>query len=121
MLKQVQGCCKTKCKMFWVKIENIIGETIPDCIKNILTKTGYDTLSSLKQISVEKIENHVNENWNSIIQKFDCCLECCHHDYYQNQKPFRFLPGHHDLLLTLSQNINQYTEVNCRQTNGQNT
>lgn len=39
--------------MDWEKVENIIGEPVPDCLKIILTSAGYNTRSSLCDISVE--------------------------------------------------------------------
>lgn len=92
--------------MLWSKIEQIIGENIPMCIQKILLccgvtlLCGYDTMLSLQSISVEtvnRIEKHVNEHRN-IIQD----INCCHETFYKQQTVFKFLPGHCDLLITLS-------------------
>lgn len=87
--------------MLWSNIEEIVGESIPMCIKKILLCCGYDTILSLQNISVEtvnRIEKHVNEHVLNIVQEFDCC----HESFYKDQTIFTFLPGHRDLLITLS-------------------
>lgn len=87
--------------MFWLKIEEIIGEDIPECIKKILSSCGYDTVLSLQNISLEtvkRIEKHVNEHLCNIAQE----LNCCHKDFYMMQREFKFLPGHSDFLIGLS-------------------
>lgn len=92
--------------MFWSKIEQIVGESIPMCIKKILLCCGYDTMLSLENISVEtvnRIEKHVNEHLRHIVQEFDCC----HGTFYKEQTTFKFLPGHCDLLITLSRTLSK--------------
>lgn len=87
--------------MIWSKIEEMIGENVPMCIKKILFSCGYDTLLSLQNISmetVERIEKHVNKHLRNIAQE----LDCCHKEFYMEQTVFKFLPGHCDLLITLS-------------------
>lgn len=87
--------------MFWSNIEQIIGESIPMCIKKILLCCGYDTILSLQNISLETInciEKHVNEHLRNIVQEFNCC----HETFYKEQTEFKFLPGHCDLLISLS-------------------
>lgn len=97
----------TQCKMIWKKIENLLGESLPICIKKVLIFSGYDTLSSLQSISpdsITRIENYMDQNGENIIQG----LDCCYHDSYKEQKKFKFLPGHYDFLLILSKNITHY-------------
>lgn len=94
-------------KMLWSKVEEIMGEIIPICIKTILSSCGYNTFSSLKNISLQRIENHVNEHCHSVVHDFDCC----YHEYYKSQKVFKFLPGHCDLLVTVSKSMNQHTQA----------
>lgn len=90
--------------MVWSHIENIVGETLPMCIKKILIGTGYDTILSLRNITlktINHIESHVNNRNPDIVQEFDCC----HEAFYKNLKPFKFLPGHCDMLLSLSNTL----------------
>lgn len=87
--------------MNWDKVEKAIGETLPACIKKILSACAYETLVSLNGISlksVESIEEHINNSCQTTIQDLDCCYS----DYYKNQEKFKLLPGHRDLLLALS-------------------
>lgn len=90
--------------MIWSKIESVIGENIPMCVKKVLLSCGYDTVASLENISredVSRIGKHVNEYSCDVIQS----LDCCHHEFYKEQKMFKFLPGHVDLLLILPKYI----------------
>lgn len=91
--------------MIWQKVESLLGESVPVCIKNVLIFRGYNTLLSLRSISAEsivRIENYMNENVGDIIQR----LDCCYNDSYKEQKTFKFLPGHYDFLLILPKYIN---------------
>lgn len=97
--------------MNWLKIEEIIGEPLPICIKKIMSSCAYDTFMSLKSITLEscvEIETHINANSRSIIQD----LDCCHSDYYKKQDQFKLLPGHRDLITSLSK-IDLVSKDNC--------
>lgn len=85
--------------MCWTKVETIIGSTVPNCVKEILTACGYNNVVSLKKNSIESIldiENHIQEFARDVIQQLDCCS----HQYYQSQHVFKFLPGHRDLIIS---------------------
>lgn len=100
--------------MIWEVFEEKLGEKLPHCIKEILTLCGYNTYSSLRNISPESIlqmEICVNKNYLRTIQK----LNCCHSDFYKKQDTFKFLPGHTDLLLMLPK-----FAINCFEDNRQN-
>lgn len=87
--------------MNWKKIEEIINEPLPICVKKILTVCAYDTLASPKSVSIDscvEIENHINLNSRQTIQE----LNCCHSDHYKKQSHFKLLPGHRDLIISLS-------------------
>lgn len=87
--------------MNWVKLENIIGEKVPGCVKKVLDVCGYDTLMSIfgiKDDSISQIEDIMNGQFGSTIQSFDCS----HAEYYKQQTRFRFLPGHADFLRAIS-------------------
>lgn len=104
--------------MVWLKIEQIVGENIPMCVKKILLCCGYDTMLSLQNITMETvnhIEKHVNKHFSNIVQEFDCC----HGTFYKNQTVFEFLPGHRDMLITLSRALskNQVEDKNEPQSN----
>lgn len=86
--------------MFWSKVEKLTDDSIPICVRKILTRCGYDTIISIKNITVEsvvQIENHINVYARDLIQT----LDCCHHEFYKGQDIFKFLPGHRDLILSL--------------------
>lgn len=89
------------------EVEDIIGECIPICIKNILLSCGYDTVLSLENISIvnlKEIESHMNTHCRDVIQKFDCC----HGEFYKAQTNFKLLPGHRSLILAVSKHIQKH-------------
>lgn len=86
--------------MNWTKLEKIIGESVPNCVKFFLSVCVYDTLTSIQNISLESIddiENHMN-----ICTEALQGLDCCHADAYKTQSKFKLLPGHRDFLLSMS-------------------
>lgn len=87
--------------MNWENIEKIVGETLPMCIKRILSSCGYDTFSSLKFISensLNEIENHMNTRARATLE----ALNCCHAEYYKSIGEFKLIPGHRNLIMSLS-------------------
>lgn len=87
--------------MNWKKVEQISGEKLPTCIKEILNACGYDTFGSLKCLSeqsVQDIEKHINIKSRATIE----ALKCCRSEYYKSLDEFKFIPGHKDLIISLS-------------------
>lgn len=76
--------------MFWLKVEELIEEDIPNCIQQILFTSGYNSINSLKNISVP-----------NIAQQFSCC----YNEFYKSQTIFKLLPGHRALILEISQTV----------------
>lgn len=75
------------------------------CLKHILCRTGYDNVSSLKclnQSNLTDLEQYIEQNREVI---GDVTLECNHIQNYKMQKPFKFLPGHKQVLLNWCQNV----------------
>lgn len=86
--------------MDWQKIESILGEPLPECVKKLLSLCGYDSFGSLRKIDTEsilQIQRQVNTYFRHNIRE----LSCCHSDFYKIQTDFEFLPGHRDLILAL--------------------
>lgn len=97
--------------MFWSKVEEIVGESVPMCVKQILSSCGYNNILSLQNISIEtvnRIEKHVNEHSRDIAKDFDCC----HKEFYKKQTVFKFLPGHFDLLIEFSRELAKHNIAN---------
>lgn len=91
--------------MVWSEIEKIVGECIPECIKEILTSCAYTSLSSLKGICAEnivQIEKYVNTKRDVIAN-----LKCSHSETYKKQCEFQFLPGHRNFILTIAKTIDK--------------
>lgn len=96
----------------WSKIDQIFratGDAMPKCIKVFLVNCGYDTIISIKNISVNsinEIENEINTNAKHIIQQLDCCYS----EFYKKQSTFKLLQGHRDLILSLPKLIEEYRD-----------
>lgn len=83
----------------WAEIECTTHDTLPPCVKIILTECGFSSLLSINQINESKlveIEEFVNEN-QDIVEKLDCCYA----DTYKSLGKFRFLPAHRLIILHL--------------------
>lgn len=95
--------------MNWNKLENIIDDPIPQCVKTILTVCGYDSFTSIQHISAERIcemEKFVNKNFRVAIQE----LNCCHSNTYKNMNQFEFLPGHKTFILASAKRVGKWQE-----------
>lgn len=98
--------------MCWENVEKHLKDFVPVCIKKILVSCGYNTLISLQSITVDsiaRIESHVSENCPNVIQE----LDCCYHDFYKTQRPFKFLPGHYDFLINFPKYIDNRSNAEC--------
>lgn len=93
----------------WQGLEIFLGETLPICVKSVLSLCGYDTIFSLQYIdqdSVNTMEKHINENEMQKIKQFSCC----HSEYYAKKEIFKLLPGHVVILLSLPNHVKKYLE-----------
>lgn len=86
--------------MNWIKLEKIIGESVPNCIKTFLSVCAYDSFLSLKNISLESIDE-IERYMNRYPEKIQS-LDCCHSSTYKSQVQFKLLPGHKDFILSIS-------------------
>lgn len=96
----------------WFNLELYIGYEVPVCLKMLLWKCGYDSMFSVKQICDERIqelEKFIQEKRTEI---FPLLNEDNDISLYKKQKTFEFLPGHRNILLHLSQNINSMQAEN---------
>lgn len=98
--------------MNWEFIEREIGGTIPNCVKDFMVVSGFETVASLKNITSDTIietEQYINNNARRTIEN----LTCKHSKIYQEQNEFKFLPGHRNLLLnfpTFSCNVEKHVK-----------
>lgn len=100
--------------MNWPSVEQIIGFKVPECLKLFLSSSGYDNVSSLGYISENSlilIENHMSENLH-LIQSIDCCYA---ESYKKQDRKFKLLPGHWDLLLAVSKQISTHLDTRNRE------
>lgn len=87
----------------WRNIEHFSKAKFPPCIKEIMSRCGYDTLMSLSAInedSVHSLEEHVNKQC-SVLRAITCCFM----DYYNSQGVFEFVPGHRAVILGIPRKV----------------
>lgn len=96
----------------FIDLENFCGQKVPECLKFILWKSGYDSVISIKRISEEKItkiEQHIQKKRKVILSQLDDADDTTVIEY-KKQEVFEFLPGHRDILLDLPKTINNMQE-----------
>lgn len=96
---------KSSKKDVWAKLEKLNGEKFPECVKFLLVKSAYNTFATLRQIDSDKlvkIETFLNTK-----KEYIADLDCCYHGHYKSLDVFEFLPGHKDLILSISSQIKQ--------------
>lgn len=89
------------------KLEQFIGHIIPKSLKILLQTCGYNSLLSLKQISIEKIrtmEQFIQMNRAKILRELNGIDENAA-GIYKEQVHFAFLPGHRNILLDFPKHI----------------
>lgn len=89
-------------------MEDFNKEKYPKCLKATLIAAGYDTLSSLSQLTEEKIK--VIEEFHTQNNEFVAKFDCCHHEHYKELNPFVFLPGHKAIIMAIP---NQIEQIKC--------
>lgn len=94
----------------WLSFEEILGEKIPECIKQILSVCGYDneiSIENLQEQDLNQIEEYSNLASNRpMIRNMISSLTCCKSDIYKAQEKFQILLGHRAYILNLSNQIN---------------
>lgn len=105
-------------EVFWSKVNKIVeecsGERIPKCIEQILSCCGYSHPLSFENFSNEslsQIENHMRKSSQSTIKRFDCTLHGCLTAHYNDQKVFKFLPGHRIFINSMVKCIGQKSSL----------
>lgn len=89
------------------KLEQFIGDVIPKSLKIFLQACGYDSLLSLKKISIQNIdamEQFIRMKKEKILCKLHGINEIAA-DIYKEQERFTFLPGHRNILLDFPKHI----------------
>lgn len=94
------------------KLEKVYGGKFPQCVKKILTFSGFDTFPSLRQIDenvLHDIELFIDNN-PSIKNSIDCCGK----ELYQSMENFKFLPGHKTIILNLPKYVADFEQHNSK-------
>lgn len=76
--------------------------TVPACVKKLLTLTGYNSALSFKQFTegeLDSTERFIEENHRNIADEFD---------EYKNVRPFKFLPGHKALIFGIKSQLEDF-------------
>lgn len=101
----------------WRHFENVIGQSVPEFLKLLLSISGYDTLISIKQFTSPKITNleqWINDNFHAnyepLVKLFgnNAFNEIAlYKNIFEQKRNFTFLPGHRDILLNLPKMITE--------------
>lgn len=86
-------------------METIAEGKIPDCIKAILSKTGFDSKLAIVTLTDEKL-NEIESFINSKSIDIGSELSCCSAEQYQEQTEFMLLPGHRAAILEIVDRFN---------------
>lgn len=99
---------------FWKEIEIEINETIPELLKVLFTKCGYDSRMSLRNIKLDDIitvERFVAENLKDLLkQLLDTQAEYSNLKLFRGQS-FEFLPGHRKRILAIGEILADGREI----------
>lgn len=99
----------------WFELEQFVGYKVPMLLKLLLWKSGYDSILSMKQISMQnigKLEEFIQKKRNQIFGQIFAELNHIDEidrsvDIYENQEVFELLPGHRTILLSLPNYIDR--------------
>lgn len=90
---------------FWKEVEKEINEQIPELVKILLTKCGYDSRISLANIKLEdvcSIERYVTENQKELLKQM-LTKQSAYSDLKINRGQFEFLPGHRKRIIAIGE------------------
>lgn len=92
----------------------MINVNIPNCVKVILSNSGYDDnsfgISNIDDRAIFEIEDFTNDGDNQNIRKMVDEINCCYAQVYREsvrERKFKFLPGHRSLHLCVADKISQ--------------
>lgn len=90
---------------FWKEIEDLINEPVPELIKFLLTKCGYNSRTCLRNIKLDDVivvEQFVTYNIKEILVHMKNQPECSDLKIHRGQ-PFEFLPGHRKFIVNIGE------------------
>lgn len=90
---------------FWFEIEKNIGEKIPEIVKFVLAKCGYEILFCLENLSsadIDDIESHARLHLKDKLEQW---LKNDNEYEHSNSSEFTFLPGHRKIIALIPQKI----------------
>lgn len=88
---------------FWKEIEDLINEPIPDLIKFLLAKCGYNSRTCIRNIKLDDVivvEQFVTDNFKEILKHTKNQPEYSALKIHRGQ-PFEFLPGHRKFIVNI--------------------
>lgn len=83
---------------FWYEIERDIGGQIPEIVKKVLSKCGYEIrfcLENLATTDIDEIENHAKTHLKDKLKRW---LKNDSEYQHSNISEFAFLPGHRKII-----------------------
>lgn len=104
---------------FWEEIEKEIEGKIPNMIKIVLSKSGYEHRFSLQNLTISDINDIEEHAKNQLKDKLKRWLKSDSNYEHLNSSEFTFLPGHRKLICIISQKLSVANEVKSASTNSE--
>lgn len=83
---------------FWGQIEEEIGGKIPEMVKSVLSKSGYEIRFCLENLTATDIEDIEKYAKNNLKDKLKRWIESDGEYEHLNPSEFAFLPGHRKMI-----------------------
>lgn len=96
-----------------------MGQGIPPCVKELLNESGYDNIISIEEMNETKlieVEQYIERKLRENVNK----LCCCSSEFYRENRPFEFLPGHKILIHFLSKTLRESHHENANENASKN-
>lgn len=96
---------------FWKEIEKEVGGLIPNMIKIVFSKSGYEHHFSLQNLTNSDINEIEEYAMNKLKDKLKRWLKSDSNYEHLNPSEFAFLPGHRKIICIISQKLTAAKEV----------
>lgn len=106
-------CSKDYNEIFWAQLENNMSQKIPEVIKNILARTGFESELSFRRVTsadITIIESCIEANKTHWMKKYSIIYGHC-----SNKSKFKLLPGHSKIIFQISEHYEKrQTSNKCK-------
>lgn len=85
---------------FWARLEKEMKQTLPEVVKNVLARTGYERELCLRNVAagdIAVIESFIEKNKSKLLRKYSKTYK-----QYSIKDSFKLLPGHSKTISIIS-------------------